>query len=257
VRGRVSNHAFLGVSALLFAASAALTIAWCGSMAEMDGMAMPGGWTMSMTWMPGQSWTGATASFLAVWVVMMVAMMLPSLVPMLWRYREAADTTGDRHLGWLTTIVGVGFFFVWTIFGLAVFPLGLTLAAAEMEHAALARAVPVAAGVVVLLAGLFQFTAWKTRHLACCREAPSSSHALPADAGTAWRHGLFLGIHCCACCVGLMAVLLVVGVMDLRAMALVAIAITVERLGPSDQRVARAVGVVMSGAGLVMIARAL
>ena len=43
---------------------------------------MPGGWTMSMTWMrmPGQTWPGVAASFLGMWVVMMVAMMLPSLV---------------------------------------------------------------------------------------------------------------------------------------------------------------------------------
>jgi len=44
-------------------------------------MTMPGGWMMSMAWMrlPGQSWPGAAASFLGMWIVMMVAMMLPSL----------------------------------------------------------------------------------------------------------------------------------------------------------------------------------
>src|SRR5882672_1598107 len=94
---RVSQRAFLGVSALLFAASAALTIVWCGSMSAMDEMPMPGGWTMSMAWMrmPGQTWLGAAASFLGMWVVMMVAMMLPSLVPMLWRYRQAVGRTGE------------------------------------------------------------------------------------------------------------------------------------------------------------------
>jgi hypothetical protein len=51
----LSDTAFLGTSALHFAASAALTIVWCDAMAAMDGMAMPGGWTMPMTWMPGQS----------------------------------------------------------------------------------------------------------------------------------------------------------------------------------------------------------
>jgi predicted metal-binding membrane protein len=86
---RASQRAFLGVSGLLFAASAAATIGWSASMPAMCGMPMPGGWTMSMAWMrmPGQTWSGAAASFLGMWVVMMVAMMLPSLVPMLWRYR--------------------------------------------------------------------------------------------------------------------------------------------------------------------------
>src|SRR5215831_16646210 len=91
----VSERAFFAFSALLFAASAAVTIAWCSSMSAMGGMLMPGGWTMSMTWMrmPDQTWGGAAASFVGMWVVMMVAMMLPSLVPMLWRYRQAVGRT--------------------------------------------------------------------------------------------------------------------------------------------------------------------
>ena len=90
---RASQQAFFGVSALLFAASAVVTIVWCASMSAMGEMPMPGGWTMSMAWMrmPGQTWPGAAASFLGMWVVMMVAMMLPSLVPMLRRYRQAVD----------------------------------------------------------------------------------------------------------------------------------------------------------------------
>ena len=110
--------------------------------------------------------------------------------------------------------------------------------------------------VVVLLAGSLQLTAWKARQLACCRESPGRGRTLPADAGTAWRHGLRLGLHCSRCCVGLMAILLVIGVMDLRAMAVVAAAITVERLAPAGERVARAIGAVVVAAGLFLIGRA-
>jgi hypothetical protein len=119
-----SQRAFFCVSALLFAASAALTIAWCESMSAMGEMPMPGGWTMSMAWMrmPGQTWPGAAASFLGMWVVMMVA-----------------------------------------------------LAVVEMQQPALARAVPIAVGGVVLIAGALQFTAWKARHLACCRAGPGAA----------------------------------------------------------------------------------
>jgi predicted metal-binding membrane protein len=191
-----------------------------------------------------------------MWVVMMMAMMLPSLVPMLWRYRQAVGSTGETRLGRLTAIVGMGYFFVWTLFGMAAFPLGVALAAVEMQQSALACAVPIAAGVVVLIAGALQLTAWKARHLAYCREAPGRAHTLPADAGTAWRHGLRLGLHCSLCCVGLMAILLVIGVVDLRAMAVVATAITVERLAPAGERVARGTGAVVVGAGLLLIARA-
>jgi predicted metal-binding membrane protein len=150
----------------------------------------------------------------------------------------------------------VGYFFVWTVFGMAAFALGVALAAVEMQLPALSRAVPIAIGAVVLLAGALQFTAWKARHLACCRAAPGRGHALPADAGTAWRHGLRLGLHCSCCCAGLTAILLAVGIMDLGAMAVVATAITVERLAPAGDRVARAIGAVAVVAGLLLIAQA-
>jgi predicted metal-binding membrane protein len=254
---RPSEAAFVGVSALLFAGSTTLTIVWCASMSAM-GMSMPGGWMMSMAWMrmPGQTWPGVAASFLAMWVVMMVAMMLPSLVPMLRRYRQAIGRTGATRLGLLTAIVGAGYFFVWTVLGLVVFPLGVTLAEIEMQRPPLARAVPIAVGAVVLIAGALQFTAWKARHLACCREAPGRGRTLPPDAGTAWRHGLRLGLHCSQCCAGLIVILLVLGVMDLRVMAVVAAAITVERLAPAGEHVARAIGAFAIGAGLFLTARA-
>jgi len=175
---------------------------------------------------------------------------------MLWRYRKAVDRTGETRLGRLTALVGLGYFFVWTAFGMAAFPLGVALAAVEMQLPALARAVPIAAGVIVLIAGAFQFTSWKAHHLACCREAPGRGRTLPADAGTAWRHGLRLGLHCTYCCAGLTAILLIIGVMDLGAMAVVTAAITLERLVPAGDRVARAIGGVVIGTGLFLIARA-
>jgi predicted metal-binding membrane protein len=152
-----TDRAFFSVSALLFAGSTTLTTVWCASMSAME-MPMPGGWTMSMAWMrmPGQTWPGAAAAFLGMWIVMMVAMMLPSLVPMLWRYRQAVDRTGVTRLGRLTALVGVGYFCVWTLFGMVAFPLGVALAAVEMQQPMLSRAVPIAVGVVVLIAGALQ-----------------------------------------------------------------------------------------------------
>jgi predicted metal-binding membrane protein len=188
--------------------------------------------------------------------VMMVAMMLPSVVPMLWRYRQAVGTTGETRLGRLTALVGAGYFLVWTVFGMAAFPLGVALAAVEMQQPELARAIPIGVGLVVLIAGALQLTAWKAHHLACCRKAPGRGRALPADAGTAWRHGLRLGLHCSYSCAGLTTILFVIGVMELRAMAVVTAAITVERLAPAGERVARAIGGVAIGAGVLLIAQA-
>ena len=243
-------RAFFVLCALLFAISAAVTVVGCASMSAMGGMPMPGGWTMSMAWMrmPGQTWLGVPLSFLAMWIVMMVAMMLPSLSPMLWRYRQAVSRTSEARLACPIALVGLGYFFVWTLFGMAVFPLGAALAAIEMQQPALARAVPMAAATVVLIAGSLQFTAWKAHRLACCREALAH--------GTPWRYGLSLGLQCGFCCGNLMAILLVIGVMDLRTMAIVTAAITLERLAPAGQRVARAIGALAVCASLVLITRA-
>jgi len=256
---RASRRAFLGVAALVFVASAAATAVWCGSMSAMPGVSMPGGWTMSMAWtrMPGRTWPGAATSFLGMWAVMMVAMMLPSLVPMLERYRQAVGDAGAPRLGRLTARVGTAYFLAWTALGGIVYPLGVAVAAAAMRLPAFARTVPIAAGVVVLLAGALQLTPWKARQLACCREVPGGGRTLRADAGTAWCHGLRLALECGRSCGNLMAVLLVAGVMNLPAMALVTAAITAERLAPAGERVARAIGMTVVGVGLFLIARAL
>ncbi len=259
VKEQARRRTFVGVSVLVCAASAATSIAWCISMSGMGEMPMPGGWTMSMAWMrmPAQTWPGVAASFLGMWSVMMVAMMLPSVLPVLWRYQQAVWRTGPVRSAWLTMLVAAGYFFVWTAFGMASFALGAALASFEMRQPALASAIPLAGGIVVLLAGAQQFTPWKARHLACCREDPRCAGPLPMDPGTAWGHGLRLGLHCCRCCAGLTAVLLVVGIMDLQAMAAVTAAITVERLAPDGRRMSRIIGVFIVGTGAIMMARIL
>jgi predicted metal-binding membrane protein len=250
------DRAFLLAGAFLFAASAAGTIWWCGSMS--GGMPMPGGWTMSMAWMrmPGQSWPGAAASFLAAWTLMMAAMMLPSLVPALSRYRRAEREAAVPARSALVAIAGAGYLLVWAVVGTAAYPLGVVLAVAEMRWPALARSVPIAAGLAVVAAGALQLSAWKARQLACCRDARRAAR-LPPDARDAWRFGLGHGVRCCLCCSPFTVVLLVTGVMDVGAMAAIAAAITVERLAPWPGRAARLAGVVMVAAGAVAIALAI
>jgi len=253
-----SRRVFLGVTAIVFAASAAMTIACCASMAAMGEVAMPGGWTLSMVWMrmPGQTWLGAAASFIGMWVVMMVAMMLPSLTPTLWRYRQFIGAAGATPVGHVMVFLAAGYFFVWAVVGTVVFPLGVALAATLMREPALARFVPMVVGVAVLIAGALQKSGWRTRHLASCRNILGCSHSLPADAGSAWRHGLRLGRHCSHSCAGLTAVALGLGVMDVRVMAAVTAVATAEHLAPAGVRVARITGTLGVAAGLLLIVRA-
>jgi predicted metal-binding membrane protein len=190
-------------------------------------------------------------------MVMMVAMMLPSLVPMLSGYRGSLSGRGEARLGARTALVGAGYFTVWAAFGAAVYPVGIALGAAEMGWPALARAVPLATGLVLLLAGGVQLTSWKARHLGHCRDACGCMPSLPPDAKSAWWHGLRLGRHCSLCCSGFILILLVAGVMNLGIMAAVAGVITAERLAPWPHHVARVAGGVDIIVALLVIARSL
>jgi predicted metal-binding membrane protein len=250
------DRAFLGTSTLLFLVSAAATIAWSRSMA--GGVAMPGGWALSMAWirMPGEAWLGAAVAFLGIWVVMMVAMMLPALVPLLSSYRRAVRGREEPRVGRLTAVVGAGYFAVWAVSGAVAYGLGVVVTGAELRWPALARVAPVGIGVVLLGAGMFQLTGWKSRQIGRCWDALGRGRA-PGDAWNAWQSGLRLGRRCALCCSGFMVSLLVTGMMRLGTMALVAAAITLERLAPKPERVARAAGVVVLAVGAVVIARAL
>jgi predicted metal-binding membrane protein len=173
--------------------------------------------------MPGQTWPGVAASFLVMWVAMMVPMMLPASLPALWRYSRATANLRMGRRALLTATVGVGYFAVWTLLGGVAFPLGVVLA----------RLGPVAATFVVLVAGVWQLTLWKARHLETCRQAPRHE---AAHAAAAWRYGVCLGVRCARSCANLMAALIAIDMMDVRAMTVVGVAIALERLAPAPRR---------------------
>jgi predicted metal-binding membrane protein len=199
-----------------------------------------------MMWlrMPDQTWAGAAAAFLAAWLVMMVAMMVLPLAPQL----TALHRRGPAAL------TGAAYFAVWTLVGAAVYVLGVGVAAAGLRWPAIAAWAPLATGFVLLGAGSLQLTAWKAKPLARCRTCAAS---LAPDATSALRHGVRYGVQCTLCCTGLMAVLLVAGMMHLTVIAALAAAIALERLGPRPELTARAIGVVVIGIGVFAIARAL
>jgi predicted metal-binding membrane protein len=201
---------------------------------------------MPMAWMPmpGQTWAGAAALFVLMWTAMMVPMMTPSLAPALWRYRRAMLAGGVSRPRRSMVLAAAGYFFVWALVGLALYPLGVLFAQVQT---------PLLAASVVLASGLVQLGAWKQRQLErCVRDCC----AAPAGAAAAWLHGMHLGTRCLLCCGNLMAILLAFGMMDGVAMAGVTAAITLERLVPAPARAARCIGILVVGAGLALLARA-
>jgi predicted metal-binding membrane protein len=99
-------------AAAVFAATVGYTVYSINQMS--GGMRMPGGWVMSMMWMPmaGQSNLAAAGIFIAMWTAMMIAMMLPSAMPMILLYRRAIDFHGAKHPAWRTGLMIGGYFAV-------------------------------------------------------------------------------------------------------------------------------------------------
>ena len=249
---------FLAAAGAASLASFAAAGVWSAAMPAMTGVPMPGGWMLSMPWIRlcGESRVAAGAGFLAMWLVMMVAMMLPSLAPVLWRSRRAAGETSKARRSMLTLMVATGYFTVWLAIGAAIFALGTALAEAALRNPAIAAAVPLTGALIVLAGALTQFSAAKARHLTCWRHLPGSGRKPEGPPLAAFRDGLRIGGHCAGGSAGLTAILLVCGVMDLAAMTVVAAAITAERLAPDGEEVARATGAGALGVGLVLTVQA-
>ncbi|MBV9914171.1 MAG: DUF2182 domain-containing protein, partial [Sinobacteraceae bacterium] len=96
-----------------------------------------------------------------------------------------------------------------------------------------------------------------TQNVPSAQASPESAvSGSQQHARCAWRHGFHIGVLCVRCCGGLMLILLVVGMMELRWMALITGAITLERLGRVGEHVARASGALAITLGVMLISRA-
>jgi len=250
---QVPAIAFYGISTLLFTVCSVITFIRVTGMQHMDEMRMPGGWTMSMTWMimPGQNCVSAVLSFICMWVMMMVPMMMPSLLLMLSRYDQETGKARTRFT-WAAMVVGLGYFFEWILIGIIIFCLGMTLAAIAMKSTAFSSSVPIITAGIIAAAGIYQFTPWKARQLNCCKHAIQQLGGMPDNPVKAFKNGLQLGFYCNQCCLNLTIILLVTGTMDLKVMGLITVAMTAERLYANNKRIVYGIGVVALIAGLLL-----
>lgn len=242
----------------IFVAAAVLT--WRGVNSMSGGMPMPGGWTMPMMWMvmPGETLWNAAWMFLLMWQAMMIAMMLPSTWPMLSLYRRTARHSGLRHAGLATFLAGAGYFAIWLAFGAVAFAVGLEISRLAMQSDRMSQWVPAAAGVALILAGIYQLTPLKQACLQHCRDPLLFlGHAWRPGFAGALRVGVHHGAYCAACCWALMVIQMVLGVMSLGVMIAVAAVIAGEKLWRRGPLLARATGVAAIAAGAALLIRSL
>jgi predicted metal-binding membrane protein len=140
-----------------------------------------------------------------------------------------------------TVLFVAGYLAVWTVYGLAAYGLYRLVTAFDTRWLAWDERGPYVAGAAIAAVGIYELTPLKRRSLRRCRSVRHRGGAL--------ERGLGHGVDCVTCSAGLMAVLLVLGVMSLLWMALVAVAIFAEKVLPNGPRLSAplAVGLVALG----------
>lgn len=188
--------------------------------------------------------------FLSMWVAMMVAMMFPTIAPIVLLHRSVVRRRGEGFAP-TTAFVG-GYLVVWLAIGLI--PLAALVGFRHFapESAWVARA----GGGVLVIAGLYQFTQWKAACLKACRSPLSflMTHDFGSGVGGAFRVGLSHGAYCLGCCWALMAVLFVVGLMNLAWMAGIAIVFLAEKNWRRGVGLTYLVGAAVALLGVAIIA---
>jgi len=212
-----------------------------GSMADMPGMA------------PGPS---SALLFLPVWISMMVAMMFPSIAPIVLIFatvgRSKRSAGGSAVPTWVFL---AGYLTVWSLFGVGAYLLSLAVPAVGMTALGLRTHTPLIGGIVLVLAGLYQWSPLKGVCLRHCR----SPLGFLLDSWRDGYRGVFLmgfthGAYCVGCCWSLMMVLFAVGLMNLGWMVLLAAVIFAEKILRHGSLIGRVAGLGLVLFGLATLA---
>lgn len=203
-------------------------VAWVGTVAwarTADIGAMPG--TMDM----------AMAAFVAMWSLMMAAMMLPSVAPLAGLYARTITARRTPRLA----AFGAGYLLAWASTGVAAFWLADLFAEAASGRGSTGKAV---AATAFAVCGIYQLTPLKERCLSHCRSPLTHVFHYASFRGATrdLRAGLHHGLYCLGCCWTLMVLLVAFGVMNLLAMVGLAVVIGVEKHWRHGRTFARAVG---------------
>ena len=223
-----------------------LSWAWIVPMAlDMYGaMSGPSAWMMTTNWDAQH-----LALLFAMWAVMMVGMMLPSAAPTLLLYAAVARKSGGESVALRVYAFGAGYLAVWTFFSVLATVLQRVLAEALVLSPMMELQSRAWAGGLLVLAGVYQFTAAKRACLTVCRSPVEfvTRHWKPGRRG-AFRMGIGHGLYCLGCCWALMLLLFVGGVMNLWVIAAITLFVLLEKAAPRGAQAGR-----LSGALLILL----
>ncbi len=231
---------FLALLLILAAASWVMLI-WQSRMMKSMGM----GLTMGM---------GAT-SFLAIWVVMMIAMMFPAVAPMVLALaRVQRERHGSRRSSMSSWIFVGAYLLIWTLFGVLAYLGALTASGLARQVPWIMLNAARISGSTFLLAGLYQFAPLKRVCLAkCCTPLDFIRGAWRSGYTGAFRLGLEHGISCLGSNWLLFVLLFPLGIMNIAGMAVLTVLICAEKMVPRGERIAQGVGLILILYGMFVI----
>ena len=199
--------------------------------------------------------------FLAVWMIMMIAMMFPTAAPMILTFHQVQAGKRGRGETFVSSWVFVaGYMLVWGVMGVIAFA---GAAGAEMLAGRVGLSTAAAArigGALLMIAGAYQLSPLKDLCLAKCRTPIGFILTSWRDGyWVAVRMGLEHGLFCLGCCWLLFLALFPLGIMNIAAMAVVTLLIFAEKTLPSGERIAKLSGValLLYGAAVLVFPQAL
>ncbi len=229
-------------------------IAWAYMIYLDQAMGKSMGMEMGMARMQGWGTVDFLLTFI-MWAVMMVAMMTPSATPMILMFSNVNRRRHEQKNPIVATGVFLsGYLVVWTVFSAVA-----TVAQWGLHRAALLSSMmvsnnPLLGGMLLIGAGVFQFTPLKSACLTHCRSPIGFFMTEWREGnGGAFVMGVHHGIYCVGCCWFLMALLFVAGVMNLLWVAAIAGYVLVEKIVPAGNWVSRAVGLCTIIMGVWMV----
>jgi predicted metal-binding membrane protein len=219
-------------------------LAWLLSTGRMDGMDAGPGTDL-----------GTVGFYVTTWVVMMAAMMFPSIAPMVLAHAAVEQDRAARGKGQAgaTAAFVVGYLVCWTAFGLGAYALLELGGALDLDILSWDRGGPYLAGAVIVAAAAYQLSRAKDACLTRCRRRLDfvREHWREGLDGSLWI-GIEHGAWCIGCCWALMAALFALGVMSICWMAFVATLIAIEKLAPWKAPANRMIAIVLVVLGLAV-----
>jgi predicted metal-binding membrane protein len=190
-----------------------------------------------------------------MWVLMMIGMMVPSAAPMVLVFARYSRQRRDRSQPY--TPAGAflaGYLIVWTLFSLGATTLQWALDRAALLSPMMVSTSPSLGGGILIVAGVFQLTPYKSACLKHCRSPLEFfMKSWRSGVGGALRMGFEHGVYCTGCCWILMCILFVGGVMSLLWIGGITIFVLAEKLAPFGISLARVSGVALILGGTFVV----